>query len=158
MNFISAVGVKLIGGELTTRIKPISVNCPQFDSVRNKGVKFKDLFSLSRIYFFLDDEIRDQRTETMNWNFTMKNFCLSTRRPESRSGLRRTARPCTRTVPFLVVPLMNQNDLEQGTSFKSEWRSWVLDTFIVFDFGQFLTFFQIVSRIRHIAAGLYWNL
>ena len=52
VNFLSAVGVKLIGGELTTRIKPISVNCPQFDSVRNKGVKFDDSFSLTQIQLF----------------------------------------------------------------------------------------------------------
>ena len=46
---------------------------------------------------------------------------------ESRAGLRRTAQPCTRTVPFLVVPgrswnehdqksYLERNDPEQGTT------------------------------------------
>ena len=60
VNFLSAVGVKLIGGELTTRIKPISVNCPQFDSVRNKGVKFDDSFSLTQIIFLLMEKPRNE--------------------------------------------------------------------------------------------------
>ena len=67
VNFLSAVGVKLIGGELTTRIKPISVNCPQFDSVRNKGVKFDDSFSLTHLYLFLYGE-------TEKWNLTNRKL------------------------------------------------------------------------------------